>query len=457
VAPPSRRFVSRLALVTLLGLAVRLAFVLLVRRHQQVWGDTYVYHWGARLLAEGHGFIEPLRYNAFGVAKQSAAEPPLFVGLLAAFSLVGLKSFLTHKIICAFIGTCTVAAMGLLGREVGDQMWGERRGERIGLLSAFVVAIYPNFWLHDRMVMSETLTLFLVTIAIWMAYRLWRAPSYRRGVAFAVAGTLAALVHPDSLMLLPLATIPIAIGLRQWSWWRRIGLVGVVGATAVLLVSPWVAYNFSRFEEPIFLSDGQDITMAVSNCDQAWHGEFRGFWYMPCASAVTPPPGDQSQEGVFWRKRALNYIGDHLDEVPGVLVAKVGRVWGFYRPIQQWSLEELEGHDRWVAQIASGFYYVLMPFAIYGLVRIKRRGLPISPLVAMAALVTIAAMITFGNTRYRAQAEVAIVTAAAVGIEAVWMRRRERNPPGLSVTSVSHGDPKSPKAGDEMAAGAAVG
>jgi hypothetical protein len=188
--------------------------------------------------------------------------------------------------------------------------------------------------------------------------------------------------------------------------------------------------------------------MAVSNCDQAWHGEFRGFWYMPCASAVTPPPGDQSQEGVFWRKRALNYIGDHLDEVPGVLVAKVGRVWGFYRPIQQWSLEELEGHDRWVAQIASGFYYVLMPFAIYGLVRIKRRGLPISPLVAMAALVTIAAMITFGNTRYRAQAEVAIVTAAAVGIEAVWSRRRDgaTDPDGLSASSPAHDADDWPKA-----------
>jgi hypothetical protein len=419
----NRRFLSRLALITLLGLAVRLAFVLLVKRDQPVWGDTYVYHWGARLLADGHGLIEPLRFNATGVVRQQGAEPPLFVGLLALFSLVGLKSFLTHKIICAFIGTCTVAAMGFLGREVGDQLGGQQRGERLGLLAAFIAAIYPNFWLHDRMVMSETMTLLLIAVTVLMAFRLWREPSFKRGIAFAVAGTCAALVHPDSLMLLPLAMIPIAIGIRQWSWGRRLALVAVGGVTSVALISPWVAYNFSRFEEPVYLSTGADITMAVSNCEEAWHGYFRGFWYMPCASAVTPPPGDQSEEALFWRERALDYIGDNLDELPSVLVAKVGRVWGFYRPIQQWDLEELEGHDRWVVQIASGFYYVLMPLAIYGLVRLKRGGLPISPLLGLMGLVTVAAMITFGNTRYRAQAEVAIVTAAVVAIDALWRRR----------------------------------
>ena len=44
------------------------------------------------------------------------------------------------------------------------------------------------------------------------------------------------------------------------------------------------------------------------------------------------------------------------------------------------------------------------------------------------ALVTIAAMITFGNTRYRAQAEVAIVTAAVVGLDALWRRWRGEPP-----------------------------
>lgn len=450
----SRQFYRRLALITLLGLAVRLAFVLLVKRDQAVWGDSYVYHWGARLLAEGHGLIEPLRFNATGVVKQQGAEPPLYVGLLGFLSWLGLKSFLTHKIIGAVMGTMTVFVMGLLGREVGDQLGGRQRGERIGLLAAFVAAIYPNFWLHDRMVMSETMTLLLIALTVLLAYRLWRAPSIGRGVAFAAAGTCAALVHPDSLMLLPLAMVPIAIGLRHWSWPRRIALVAAGAVTSVALLTPWVAYNFSRFEEPVFLSTGADITMAVSNCEEAWHGYFRGFWYMPCASGVTPPPGDQSEEALFWRERALDYIGDHLDELPGVLVAKVGRVWGFYRPIQQWDLEELEGHDRWVAQLASAFYYVLMPLAIYGLVRIKRRGLPISPLVGLMLLVTIAAMITFGNTRYRAQAEVAIVTAAVVAVDVLW-RRWRGDPSEVLSSSVRPDATNSTKA--EVTAGAAVG
>lgn len=441
-----RRFLTRLGLVTLLGFAIRLAFVLFTDRDQEVWGDSYVYHWGARLLADGHGLIEPLRFNATGVVRQQGAEPPLYVGLLGFLSWLGLKSFLTHKIIGACMGTITVFVMGLLGREVGDQFAGRRRAERIGLLAALIAAVYPNFWLHDRMVMSETMTILLIAVTVLLAYRLWRAPSIWRGVAFAAAGTCAALVHPDSLMLLPIAMVPIAIGIRHWPWRRRIGLVAAGAATSVALLSPWVAYNFSRFEEPVFLSTGADITMAVSNCEEAWHGYYRGFWYMPCASAITPPPGDQSEEAVFWRERAFDYIGDNLDDLPGVLVAKVGRVWGFYRPVQQWDFEELEGHDRWVAQLASGFYYVLMPFAIYGFVRLKRRGVPISPLVGLMALVTIAAMITFGNTRYRAQAEVAIVTAAVVGFDALSRRWRGEPSDPLSASSPAHDADNWPKA-----------
>ncbi|MER3453227.1 MAG: hypothetical protein C4344_06230, partial [Acidimicrobiia bacterium] len=80
------RFHRSLALITLGGLAIRLAFVLFTARDQKVWGDSYVYHWGARLFAEGHGFIKPLHFNVTGEKIQTAAEPPTFILFLAFFS-----------------------------------------------------------------------------------------------------------------------------------------------------------------------------------------------------------------------------------------------------------------------------------------------------------------------------------------------------------------------------------
>jgi hypothetical protein len=54
---------------------------------------------------------------------------------------------------------------------------------------------------------------------------------------------------------------------------------------------------------------------------------------------------------------------------------------------------------------------------------LRRRGQPISPLVGMAAMITVTAAWTFGTTRYRIPADVALVVAAAVGIETLLRRR----------------------------------
>ena len=54
----------------------------------------------------------------------------------------------------------------------------------------------------------------------------------------------------------------------------------------------------------------------------------------------------------------------------------------------------------------------------------RRRRIPIFPLIAIALIATFAAAITFGVTRYRAPAEVALVLAAAIGDGAVWTNWR---------------------------------
>ena len=55
-------FRRRLALIFLLGLALRVAYVLLVERGDPLSGDGVYYHEAANLLADGLGFTEPYRY-----------------------------------------------------------------------------------------------------------------------------------------------------------------------------------------------------------------------------------------------------------------------------------------------------------------------------------------------------------------------------------------------------------
>ena len=71
-------------------------------------------------------------------------------------------------------------------------------------------------------------------------------------------------------------------------------------------------------------------------------------------------------------------------------------------------------------------YYVLMPLAIAGAVVLRRRRVTLYPLLAQALLATFTAATTFGVTRYRAGAEVAVVVLAALAVDAVAQRRWPR-------------------------------
>ena len=73
----ARRFSLRLALIVAVGLAVRLVYLWASRkgtcnflypadRPPGCAGDSYVYHYGARLLADGKGFIVPTDYVVSG-------------------------------------------------------------------------------------------------------------------------------------------------------------------------------------------------------------------------------------------------------------------------------------------------------------------------------------------------------------------------------------------------------
>jgi hypothetical protein len=107
-----------------------------------------------------------------------------------------------------------------------------------------------------------------------------------------------------------------------------------------------------------------------------------------------------------------------------------GSPWGPIQPNQKIAFDITEGRSESAARIALAQFYVLAPLAIAGAVILWRRKKPIAPLVVLPILVSLTAMLAFGNTRYRAVAEPAIVAFAAVAVEVVlvrfWDRRRAR-------------------------------
>jgi 4-amino-4-deoxy-L-arabinose transferase-like glycosyltransferase len=445
----SRRFYLLLGLVTLGAFAVRLAYALIVKWDQPVWGDAFTYHHVANGIVDGYGFqtwlpksldsaatalVEnpPAAWSKIAIPVGASADnPPLYPLYLAGFSLVGLRSFHAHMIASIFLGTGAVFMIGLVGRKVA--------GARAGIIAALLGAVYANLWLYDALVLSESMAILAAAVTLLLAYRAWEQPTLARVCWVGVACGLTMLVRAEFFLLMPIVLIPLVIKRMDGKAIKvRIGYLAAAGAVALLVISPWLIRNLTAFEKPETLSTDSGLALAVGSCDITYHGDFLGWWSPKCVNDVVPK-GDPSEADQFWRKRATNYISDHLDRYPVVLAARLGRIWEIYRPGTPWgeikvgdkiAFDIVEGRSESAARIALAQFYLLVPFTVLGFVVLWRRKVTIVPLLALPIMVSITALITFGNTRYRSIAEVTIVVASAVAFDALlrryWDRRRKK-------------------------------
>jgi hypothetical protein len=151
-----------------------------------------------------------------------------------------------------------------------------------------------------------------------------------------------------------------------------------------------------------------------------------GYWSDQCALADYPPHLEESRIDLLARRKATDYIDDHLSRVPVVVAARIGRVWDVFRPTQNVRFNDFyERRGEAASWAVLVGYYVMMPLAIGGLVVMRRRRVPIFPMIAIAVSVTITVAFSFGITRYLAPVDVVLPVLAAVAIDALW-RRRDR-------------------------------
>jgi 4-amino-4-deoxy-L-arabinose transferase-like glycosyltransferase len=410
------------------GLGIRLASVY-VDPGKVAGGDAYFYFNGAKLLLQGHGFINPYYYVPPKMHHQvvpSADFPPLFILLQTIPQIVGLKTFLAARVWDCILGTGAIAVCAYTGREIA--------GRRAGLITAFLIAVYPNIWLSDQLALSESIAPLLVAALLLCAYRFWKEPSLKRGVWLGVAMGLTMLGRDELSLLAVFLIIPLVLLARTLSWKRRFSLLAIVGLTTALVIAPWVGYNLSRFQKPVFISAGLGVTMASADCATTWSGSNEGYWSMPCALAYSDnpwftqhPKADDSALGSEFEHLALEYVRHHENRLVPVTLAKIGRTFAFFHPLEQIQIDSyVETRPYAWAAVGLVMYYALLPLAIAGTVILRRRRVPSFPLWAVALNVVCASALTFGQTRYRTTFEVSLVLLAAVALDALWSRLRRR-------------------------------
>jgi 4-amino-4-deoxy-L-arabinose transferase-like glycosyltransferase len=429
VRRPGRWWTGLIA-IAVLGLTVRLGYVFIYQYHVHIGGDSYYYHRGANLLADGKGFIQPYDYFQRHWTVQAAEHPPLYIVILALESLVGWRSYTDHQVLSCLIGTITIFVMGYTARELF--------GKAAGIFAAVIVAIYPYFWFNDGGILSEGTAQLTTAVTVLMAYRFWKSRSIKGAIWLGVWIALATLSRAEAILLPVLLMVPLVLFMKGQTWKRRIMLILVSGFASIVVLGPWVGYNLSRFDKPVTVSSGFDVTLASANCDLTYFGEFRGYWSAPCVIYIPRKYKDLSLQAGVYRKVALDYIKAHEKDLPMLILAREGRTWDFYRPFQNAQLDStVETKPINWGRFGVVMLYVLEAGSIGGFFVMRKRKIPVTPMIALIINVTISTAITFGQSRYRSSAEVALVLMAAAGYTGLWQLIERRRHPRDPVAAVN--------------------
>ena len=414
------RFWAGMVLVTVAALGLRVAYVLSVTRHDTHFYDAAYYEGEAVSLAHGDGFTDPFPFfrSPPGPAGPSAEHGPLTSVVLVPAALIGDGdlSELLMRFTMVLVGVGAILVLGLLARDLG--------GDLVGLIAAAVAALDPNLWMNDGLIMSESLSVLLVAAILLLSYRVLRGASWRWVVALGVLGGLVTLVRAELALLIVAIALPAAwIGSRRSAETPprdQAMRVGACVAAAAVVVTPWVAFNMSRFEETTFVSTNDGLTMLAANCDPSYYANI-GSGDIACANRR--PKGDPSVANAEWRSRAFQYMEDHLDRWPLVVAARVARMWSVFRISQTVGFDVGEGRPRWASYLGVAGLYILALLAVLGGVSARRHKITIWPLLVPIVVVTSGTLLIGGIPRYRTAAEPSIIVLAALGFGALLQRR----------------------------------
>ena len=409
-----RRFRWSLAAIVAVGAVWRFVFVAITRHDRPLLlNDSLYYSWQGAQLADGIWFRDIF-------ATEPAAEHgPLTAVVLAPFSW-GSHLLFQQRLATVVCGVATIALVGLIGRRMG--------GDRVGLVAAGLAAVYPNLWINDGLVMSEAPSCLLVAAILLATLRLLEDRTVLRAIICGVLIGLATLARSE------LALFAVLLPVVLWRWTPRPGLlrsIGLVVLTTVVVLTPWIMFNLTRFDRPVFLSTNDGTTLVGANCPETYGGPGLGGWSLTCVLANQGAPGiDPSERSAEQRRAAVSYVRDNLPRVPVVLLARLGRtadVYGISNLVHQDVGEE---RDRWASWAGIVSWWILAPLGAIGLAVASRRDAWVLAMPVVTVLVT--TILFYGAHRIRAPLEPALVVSAALTL-VKWRPWRSAAAPTTSV------------------------
>ena len=293
---------------------------------------------------------------------------------------------------------------------------------RVAVVAVWIAALYPNFWMNDGLVMSESISVLLVALSLWAAWRAVQRPGRSADVMLGVSLGLAVLARSELVVCAPLVILWVVWSRRKESTVWKPALL--TSAVVLGVLAPWVTFNMVRFERAVVLTTNDGTTLLGANCPDTYSGSVIGGWTIDCVSGRPDydPAEEPSVRSARQRSQALSFVAHHLGSTPKVVAARVLRtldLYGLGNLVQQDVGEE---RPRWAVWLGIGMFWLLAPLAAVG-ARFAQRPQRLL-LVAPFLSVLVTTVLFYGAHRIRSSAEPSIVLLAAIAVSQILDRRR---------------------------------
>ncbi len=421
--PTSRRVRWALLAVVAVGAVLRIAWAVRMKQPVEL-RDPVLYLILADHLAAGDGF----RYGFEADQGLTAYYPPgypLMLGGAAWLARLVLPGTVSAFDVAVWLNVAlSVATIGLvfvLGRRLA--------GPAVGLVAAAIWAVWPNLVFHSGIVLTETLFLFLLVLLLIVLLgdrEAAEAPGVARLVAAGALFGLVLLVRPVSAVIAPFLLI---------LWWGRgakgaLWRLGVVLATAVVVLVPWSIRSTAVMDEPVALSlnFGDNLCLGHNPGATGGFGDLGAHCYT--AEGLQRPESEtrRNSENI---DRALTYIrenpGETLRRTPSKLRYTLQNDWDGLQVAEDFGVQPLfsDSTRGLLRATATGFYAVVGVVAIGGgVVLLRRRRHARALFLVVAGLAQlISPLATFGDPRFKMPLYPTLAVCAAAGLVALWEAR----------------------------------
>jgi 4-amino-4-deoxy-L-arabinose transferase-like glycosyltransferase len=399
----SGRDARLLLAAVVLGLALRIAYAF-ATRHYPLAGDELEYDSEGWLIAHGHLFYTRAPYGILQVGAWKPPGYPLWIGMW--YALVGHHPFAV-RLAQVPLGAVTIVLAWVLARRLF--------GRRVAIVAAFAVALYPLAFQYEELLYSESFATPLTLAVLIVIFT--RVPTRRRAVLCGVLLGVSLLIRASEVFLL--AGLFVAWGLAA-GWRRGIGLATLATLVAALVIVPWTVRNEIELHGfvPIAIDDAAlyGTFNAQAAHDPVWPYAWRPS--PPSVGDLFDPRRPLSELKLHSRllHLGLSYIGAHPTSVLAAFFWNgLSRLWDIRHRSRSLAEVPFEGRSRLITNLGLDVYDVLLPLALIGLWRARRRRALVFGILALA----LGASIVFtadSGTRYRAPLEPVIVVLACAGV-----------------------------------------